>query len=261
MSTKPAEETELRHRLLKCTLEVEASRAFWLHSAPGTVVVANQAFNDFLFGARSLNRITELLTSLRARYAAFPESLEVLHAWPHMSPDTRRTICHWHLQLAEPLYRRYTGEFLPSRRAGHRAEVTHDLTVRWVADQSGARWAMSTCIQFASKLMSAAYSAGLLGKKVDPRPVITPRVADDALGYMMYLLREIDFEGTLLENPYLASVELIGPALLDRLRRLPGLSFSRQAQLVDFGWQAASLREWASATVHGRNMSALGAAA
>jgi hypothetical protein len=61
---------------------------------------------------------------------------------------------------------------------------------------------MTTRIQFASKLLSAAYSAGLLAGNRDPRAVVFPRVPDDALEYLMYLLREVTFEGTLLSNPY-----------------------------------------------------------
>jgi hypothetical protein len=49
---------------------------------------------------------------LRARFDAFPNALHVLQRWPHMSPDTRRVVCHWHLQLSDPLYRDFTGTFL-----------------------------------------------------------------------------------------------------------------------------------------------------
>lgn len=255
MTTQAAEETELRTRLLKCTLEVDSSRSYWTHHATAGEVSAKLAFDEFWFGARSLKRISEVLTSLRARFDAFPACIDVLHRWPHMSPDTRRNICHWHLQLAEPLYRRFTGDYLRARRVGARAEVTRDLAVRWVVDQGGGRWAMSTCMQFASKLLSAAHSAGLVGSKVDPRPLLLPRIADDALLYLLHLLREITIEGTLLENPYLASVGLEGADLDDRLRRLPGLTFRRQGTLVDFGWRHADLRAWARET-HGTNIAA-----
>ena len=261
MKAQPAEETELRHRLLKCTLEVEASRAYWAQRGPTNDVTARRAFDEYWFGARSMNRISELLTSMRARYDAFPSSLAVLHAWPVMSPDTRRSICHWHLQLAEPLYRSFSGDYLRARRDGARAEVTHDLAVRWVLEQASGRWAMSTAIQFASKLLSAAYSAGLVGSKADPRALLFPRVSDDALAYLMYLLRAVHIEGDLLANPYLASVGLEGSVLEDRLRRLSGLTFRRQGNLVDFGWQYPDLRAWATSTLHSQGVAPLGAAA
>jgi hypothetical protein len=63
----------------------------------------------------------------------------------------------------------------------------------------------------------------------------------------MYLLRGVRFEGTLLENPYLASVGLQGGFLEDRLRGLSALRFRRQGDLVDFGWQYGGIEEWAAA--------------
>src|SRR4030095_2462597 len=117
--------------------------------------------------------------------------------------------------------------------------------VGWVGRQGPERWTMSTRIQFASKLLSAAYSAGLVGSNRDPRPLVVPRIGDDALEYLLYLLREVEFAGTLLKNPYLASVDLAGPLLEDRLRSLPGIEFRGQGDLHDFGWRYPSLTQWA----------------
>ena len=62
-------------------------------------------------------------------------------------------------------------------------------------------------------------------------------VGDLPLTYLLYLLREVEFAGTLLENPYLASVGLSGDELGRRLRGLTALQFIRQGSLVDFGWR------------------------
>jgi hypothetical protein len=105
---------------------------------------------------------------------------------------------------------------------------------------------MATRIQFASKLLSSAYTAGLIVSNRDPRPLAFPRVGEPALTYLMYLLRGVRFEGTLLENPYLASVGLQGGCLEDRLRGLSALRFRRQGDLVDYGWGFGGLEEWAS---------------
>lgn len=244
MSELPRESTEVHTRLLKCALEVEDARAFWSH-ADAAQANAQQAFDAYWFGARSLARIEVLLTNMRARFASFPAALAVLRRWPHMSPDTRRTICHWHLQLADPLYRRFTGDYLVDRALGSRPELTRDLVVGWVGQQGPGRWTMTTRIQFASKLLSSAYSAGLVSSNRDPRPLATPRVPDEALAYLMYLLRETAFEGTLLDNPYARSVGLHGPLLEDRLRTLSALRFRRQGDLIDFGWRYDTLWAWA----------------
>jgi hypothetical protein len=260
MSERPREATEVHTRLLKCALEIEDSRSYWAHADGVGGVRAKLAFDKYWFGARSLSRIEVLLANMRARFEAFPAALEGLHRWPHMSPDTRRVICHWHLQLADPLYRAFTGHYLVNRRAGPRVEVTRDMVVAWVGQQGPDRWTMATRIQFASKLLSGAFSAGLIATNRDPRPVVIPRVPDDALEYLLYLLREVQFAGTLIENPYAASVGLEGSSLEDRLRRLQGLVFRRQGDLLDFGWQYSDIRAWADANIDSATERAAGAA-
>lgn len=249
MSDAPAEVTALHTRLMKCALEVEDVRAYWSH-ANGEPVTAKRAFEEYWFGARSLERVEVLVANMRARFDAIPAALRVLHRWPHMTPDTRRVIAHWHLQFADPLYRAFTGSFLPERRAVGRLEVTRDAVVTWVGSHGAERWTLASRIQFASKLLSAAYAAGVVATNRDPRALAIPRVSDEALAYLMHLLREVRFEGTLLANPYLASVGLDFGLVEDRLRSLPSLSFRRQADLVDFGWRFESLEAWAEATLH-----------
>jgi hypothetical protein len=249
MSTKPQETTHTHTRLLKCALEIEDARAYWAHTDGSSDTTAQQAFDDYWFGARSLARVEVLLANMRARFSAFPAALQTLHRWPHMPPDTRKIICHWHLQVADPLYRAFTGDFMVERRNGPRPELTRDLVVGWVGQQGPDRWTMPTRIQFASKLLSSAFSAGLVGTNRDPRPLILPRVGDDALEYLLYFLREFQFEGTLMENPYLASLGLQGGALDERLRSLPGMAFQRQGDLIDFRWRYANLQAWAEANL------------
>ena len=239
---------------------MEDSRAFWARADEATSVSAQQAFDEYWFGARSLARVEVLLANMRARFSAFPAALAVLHGWQHMLPETRRVICHWHLQLSDPLYRRFTGTYLVERRAGARPEVTRDLVAGWVGQHGPGHWTMTMRIQFASKLLSAAYSAALVTSNRDPRPVGAPRVPDEALEYLLYLLRETEFEGTLLSNPYMGSVGLDGASLEERLRGLPGLAFRRQGDLIDFGWRYRDLRAWAAANLRNGESCLAGAA-
>lgn len=243
MSRRPAETTEVHTRILKCALEVEDARAFWQHWRPDVPTDPQTAFADYWFGARSLARVKVLLTNFRARFEATPQALTVLARWPHMAPETRQLVCHWHLQFADPTYRRFTGDYLVDRLARGR-DVTRERVITWVGEQGPGRWTMGTRIQFASKLLSSALSAGLLGSNRDPRPIRRPRVRDEALAYLMYFLRGADFEGTLLENPYTASVGLVGRDLEARLSDLPGLHVRRQGDLTDFAWEAPDLATW-----------------
>lgn len=244
MTHPSAEAVDFNSRLLKSSLLIEESRAFWAHTDGSTPASATQAFSEYWFGARSHARVETLLSDLNARYRTFPAALPVLHNWPDMSPDIRRLICHWHLQLADPLYRRFTGDFLVDRRQSHHPEVTRDVVTRWVTDHGPPQWTLRTRLQCAGKLLTAAHSAGLVTKNRDPRPLGLPRVPDPAVEYLLYLLRETTIEGTLRDNPYLRSVGL-DPFLLDaRLRTLPSLTFQSQGSLIDLHWQYRDLRHW-----------------
>jgi hypothetical protein len=244
-AARPKEESRLHTRMLKCTLELANSRIFWAESVAAKPMQAEAAFEAGWFGHRSLTRMRELLTNLRARYGAFPAALQVLHRWQGMGGDTQKLICHWHLQLSDPLYRLFSGTFLPDRLLQGQPTVSKQQVVTWLGEAGGGRWAGSTRLQLASKLLSSAHSAGLIQGKRDPRPIVFPLVPDDALTYLVHLLREVDFEGTVVENPYLRSVGLEGSLLNDRLKRLPDLRYGRQGDLVDMGWKHRDLAAWA----------------
>jgi hypothetical protein len=81
----------------------------------------------------------------------------------------------------------------------------------------------------------------------DPRQLAFPRIPDDTLTYLLYLLRGITFEGTLIDNPYLRSVGLSGAILESRLRILPALRYRRLGDVIEYGWHYAGLSDWAQA--------------
>ena len=127
--------------------------------------------------------------------------------------------------------------------------MDRDAAVRWLRDEYPERWSAATEVQFASKLLTAASEAGLVTAKTDPRTVLLPKVTDLALAYVLYMLRGTRFEGTLLENPYLASLGLTEMFLEQRLRALPGVTFRRMGDLLDFDWSHPTLAAWAEATL------------
>lgn len=250
MTAHPVEETRAHTRLLKYGLEIDDARAYWRRIDPIRLQAGvREACEGYWFGARTMSRVDVLLTNLRARFDVFPRALSALHAWRGMDLDTLRLVCHWHLQLSDPLYRRFTGQALVARRNSSQPEVSLPFVIAWINEQGPARWGMSTRIQFASKLLIAAMSAGLVATDRDPRPITWPRVDEHALSYLLYLLREVGFQGNMLANPYLASVGLEGELLVARLRALSTLAFRRQGELVDFGWRYPDLLAWAHATV------------
>jgi hypothetical protein len=248
-SEQVSEATDVHTRILRLALGIEDSRAYWEHVDPSvpTPDRALIAFEQRWFGSKSLERVRFLLASFADRYHAFGEALTVLRRWRSMDVPTRQVVCHWHTQLSDPMYRRFTGRFLVERRAQRDPRVDRDVVLRWVKTEFPDRWSEATCVQFASKLLSAASEAGVISPKRDPRSLLLPKVSDLALGYILHLLRGLRFAGTLTENPYLASVGLTETFLDQRLRGLPGITFHRMGKLTDFEWEAPTLAAWAKA--------------
>lgn len=251
-------ETTTPHtRLVKCTLAVPESRIYWerANPSPATDLRAEgrRAFDESWFGSRSAGWVGELLAAMRVRFRAFPESLEVLHRWSSILPETRSLVCHWHVQLTDPIYRAFAGDFLPARHEAARPEVTRLNVVGWLEENGPGGWTMATRVQMASKLLSCASVAGLVTTRRDPRPVSFPRIPDEALSYALHVLRGVHYSGTLLDNPYLRSVGLFGPILEARLRTLPSLAYRRTADLTEFGWRYPSLTAWAAAELETQN--------
>lgn len=248
---RAGEATEVHTRILRLALGIEESRSYWEHVDPSVPPAQRSiiAFEQRWFGSKSLERVRFLLSNFVDRYDRHPEALRVLRRWRSMDASTRQVICHWHLQLSDPLYRRFTGRFLVERRGLRDPKLDRDGALRWVKTEFPDRWSEATCVQFASKLLSAASEAGLISPKRDPRALLLPKVPDLALAYLMYLLRGLRFEGTLTENPYLASVGLVEGFLDQRLRALQGVSFHRMAQLTELEWDAPNLTAWAEASL------------
>ena len=234
-------------RLLRVSLSPEDNRAYWENYQSGIKLknLATVAFEERWFGSKSMNRIKDLLNDFRYRFVRFPSALNVLCAWRPNDPFDRQNIAHWHLQLADPLYRDFTGSFLLSRRNLTRPRIDMAGTVRWITDRVGDRWAVSTKNKIAMNLVTSAADAGLCSNNPGIRNLSFPKVSDISLAYILYLLRECTFEGTLLDNPYLASVGLTGSFIEKRVRKLPGLSYSRMVNVQNFHWLHPDLKTWA----------------
>ncbi|NMA26994.1 MAG: DUF1819 domain-containing protein [Burkholderiales bacterium] len=248
ISSRPAEVAEIHTRLLRMGLAVEESRAYWAGFYPETPQEqrVEKAFSERWFGSRSMARVRYFILNLDYRFLAWPQALQALHRWRPEDPVARSLICHWHLQLTDPLYRDFTGTHLALRRAHPQPTMDVDGVVRWLNQRLGDRWAPSTTRRMASGLLSTATEAGLCrASSTGTRALLRPTVPDQALAYLLYLLRGTSLEGTLLENSYLLSVGLDGEILESRLRRgLPGLGYRRIGDVREFDWEATSLPDW-----------------
>jgi hypothetical protein len=230
-------EVQQRHtRILRLTLAVAESRAYWSSVEPAQAGSARveRAFNERWFGHKSLARVKLLLSNFAARFDAYPEALETLRRWVPEAPATRSLVCHWHLQLSDPLYRAFTGSWLVERRLSGRAQFDTDVVARALSTDGLTEVAASTRQQYASKLIRAADEAGLVSpSNQGPRTALAARVPDEALGYLVRLLRQLRFDGDWRDNAYFRSVGLDAESVDARLRRLPDVSYHRMGELIE----------------------------
>jgi hypothetical protein len=243
------ETIEPHTRMMKCTLEVEPSRSYWRAcAANGGPISKEQAFEKAVFGSKTFLRIERLMADMRHRYDEFSFALEVLGKWHSMELSDRVLICHWHTQLVDPIYRKFTGEYLVERYYGPSGTIDTDLTSRWIEVTVPGRWQIPTRKKIASKMLTSALAAGIISSNRTVRTIGFPRVSDLALTYLMYLLKEITYSGTAINNPYLASVGLDSEEAIRRLRKIEHLGFCRQGDLINFEWRYSTMLDWATAT-------------
>jgi hypothetical protein len=160
---------------------------------PTTKVSVETAFNARWFGNKSMARVKTLLNNFAIRFDAYPEALSVLSQWQPNNPLTRQTICHWHLQLADPMYRQFAGEYLVQRHQAGLKTLDRDIALHWVQNTVKADWSSATAIRMASALLTTATSAGLCTDTSPARTLLYPQVTDEALTYWLYLWRQSEY--------------------------------------------------------------------
>ena len=254
MSNRPSENADVHTRILRVTLGEPECRAYWQHVDLSVPIGQRSApaFEHRWFGARTMARVRTLIATLAQRFDATPEALVALRSWRSMPVEVRVLVCHWHLQFSDPVYRAFTGTYLAQRRADGRTTVDRDQVERWVHETWRERWAAVTRLKFAGNLLTAAGEAGLVAGRANPRKLVTPRVPDDALTYLLHLLREVCIEGRFLDNPYLTSVGLDASGLPARLATLRDVHYRQLGDVIDFEWAAPNLRAWAERTEEAR---------
>ena len=240
------ETTVVHTRILRCMLAVDDCYAYWQHVDLSVPVSqrATAAFELRWFGTKSEARVRTIMTDMVERFDAFPEAIELLHRLGTVPANLRPFICHVHTQLADPIYRRFTGEYLPTRRVQGYTTIDRDTVARWVDAFEPARWSTTTCIKFASNLLATAFDVGLIGGRRDPRKLTLPIVPEVILGYALYLLRGVGIEGSLTDNPYLRSLGITPEVARTMAPRVPGIRFAELGGLVELSWLAPSLAPW-----------------
>lgn len=192
--------------LLRLGLAVSQSLLFWerAHEDWSTEELKNRAFKESWFGELSQSRAHYLVTTLERRFP-FP-ARQQLGFKRRDTLQQNQLVCHWHLQLTDPLYRSFTTSFLFEQWALGEGSVNLEQCVAWVSRQTLAHsWKEITRRRLASALLGAAKDAGLCsGAHRGERMLRIPSVIQTDLSYLKGLLLSADAEAKLPD--YLLSV-------------------------------------------------------
>ncbi len=245
-SPRPSEANTVHTRILRCMLAVEDSYAYWqrVETAVPVGQRARLAFENRWFGTKSEARIRTFMTDMVERFDAYPEALALLRELGTVPAHVRPYICHIHTQLADPIYRRFTGEMLPTRREQGQTTIDREVVARWVDSLEPGRWSASTCTKFGSNLLATAAEVGLVAGKKDPRKLPVLVTPDWILGYTLYLLRDVEIEGSLDNNPYLRSLGITRESLGRLGARVAGVRIDELGGVFEVSWLESSLRDW-----------------
>jgi hypothetical protein len=207
------------------------------------------AFRERWFGVKSEARVRTLMVNMIERFDRFPEALELLKSLGTVPAALRPWICHLHVQLSDPLYRGFTGELLPRRRDEGYTSIDRQAAARWVETLAPKRWSATTTLKFAANMLSTAVEAGILKGRRDPRTFALTAVPEAVLGYALYLLRTVEFAGSLGDNPYLRSLGVDRTMFPGALARVPGVTFRGLGNVQEVDWRYPTLAAWGSETL------------
>ena len=204
------------------------------------------AFRERWFGNNSEQRVKGILRNMQLRFDRYPEALTVLSQMSRS--EFFPLICHWHLQLADPLYRAFTGEYLVSRRMTGNSRhlgIDKEYVFGWLSTLNLPSWSLKTKLKMSASLMTAARQAGMIQNNEIAGGSLLG--TDKALGYWFYLWRSLHDAPPVLNNPYLASIGLSGEWLDRRITKLNCLQLRRLGDTLDWEWKYPSLIEYANA--------------
>jgi hypothetical protein len=227
-------------------LAADDCAAYW-RRADTTVPAANRAslaFAERWFGIKSEARVRTIMTDMVERFDVYPEALTLLHRLRRIPAAVRTLICHVHTQLADPVYRRFSGTFLAERREQGRDTIDRSAVARWVDTLAPGRWSPATCTKFASNLLATALDAGLVRGRRDPRKLAHLVVPEVAVGYALYLLRGVRIEGSLTDNPYLRSLGVTSVTLHTVAPRVPGVRIAALGGIAEVTFLEPTLTAW-----------------
>jgi hypothetical protein len=239
---RPQEVKSIHSRLLRLGLAVRESQIFWRTRDPeqSTKLTIERAHQEGWFGAKSLKQVEYLVTSLDTRFTG---AITDLRVWDPAEKADRCWVCHFHLQLTDPLYRQFTAHYLSHRLERAQPNIEKLSALRWLNQLAPNKWAVATAERLVSGLVSALNEAGFSRGRSSPRDIVIPPLSNESLAYLLFLLKNSEFEGSILSNPYLKTTYL-GEDLERRLTELPGFDYQHNDEGGTLKWKVDSFLDW-----------------
>ncbi len=236
-----AERQEVQTRLLRVGLAVDESRAYWRLADPTipSQDLVERAFEEQWFGTKSIQRVSYLINTVSDRIGG---GTEELLAWDPEDAQDRAWVCHWHLQRTDIIYRQFTDQYVCELLKSDDPVLDKSSTLEWLHTLAPGRWNGSTADRLATGLISSLSEAGYCDVTPLPRPLAAPVLSDHALAYLLYLLKRMTFEGSLLDNPYIRS-SASESSLKQRLQQLPNFD-AESANNSNLQWTHDSFTSW-----------------
>ncbi len=241
------ESTVLHKDLQRSALLVEDSVSYWEHIDPRSAMPDRvlEARRDRWFGSKvQANVVGARLRDLAARFDAYPHALRMLQSVT-VPVELRPLVCHVHLALADRRYRRFTCEYLAQRR--ERALGAPDVAhiADWLRASEPSFYYPAAFDGLAPRLLATAREAGLVDDDGTPRELGPTEVPPHATAYVLYLLREVRFAGTLRENAYLRGLGIVGEKdIAAAIEAAPGIREVTRGRGRSVAFEEAGLLEW-----------------
>lgn len=176
--------------LLRLGLAVAQSATFWRKASDDLPLkeLQNLALSQDWFNV-SEARTKYLVGQLQKRFP-FPVR-QALKFGRDLERRQCQLVCHWHLQLTDPVYRRFTSEYLLSRWTSPTTTIDLEGSEKWVKSlPMTCDWKSVTARRMASGLLSAATDAGLCsGSGKGERSLRLPTVSDADIEYLKTILK------------------------------------------------------------------------
>jgi hypothetical protein len=189
-------------RLLRVGLAEPESREYWRQSQrnleEGDRV--RIAFEERWFGSRAMARVQYLVQTFQMRFDGYPSALKALALWNPLELSDRLAVCHWHLQLSDPIYRKFCATHLVERFNHPEPTLDRNAVLRWAQTQQPS-WSLSTVQRLVAGLMGCLNEVGFTEKATAIRPLSLPRVSDLALGYALYSAAGNRVRGDFIPKP------------------------------------------------------------